>query len=75
MAEDRQRVPPDGRQYIVIENAGMVDAQDVGKFGTRWAAEKWLEKTYSVNERDRAHPLCLFPDICVEIDGVRSYDI
>jgi hypothetical protein len=60
------------RQYIVVENAGMAGEQDVGKFGTPWAA---LERTYSAQERDRASPKCLFPEVCVEEDGMRSYEL
>lgn len=67
--------PASGCQYIVVENAGMLGEQDVGRFGTYWAAHAWMDRAYSDAERDRSHPNCLFPDICVEADGVRSYDI
>lgn len=64
-----------GRDYIVVEMSGMVGEQDVGRFGTYDAAYSYIQKAYSKNERDRSHRNCLFPDICVEVDGVRSYDI
>lgn len=63
------------RQYIVVENAGMVGEQDVGKFGTPWAAKAWIERTYSAQERDRSSPNCLHPEVCVEENGMRSYEL
>lgn len=63
------------RQYIVVENAGMAGEQDVGKFGTPWAALAWIERTYSAQERDRASPSCLYPEVCVEENGMRSYEL
>lgn len=63
------------RQYIVVENAGMVGEQDVGRFGTPWAAQAWIERTYSAQERDPSSSNCLHPEVCVEENGVRSYEL
>jgi hypothetical protein len=61
--------------YIVVENAGMVGEQDVGKFGTLTAAWAYINRVYSDAERDHTSPKCLFPDVCFEEDGMRTYDI
>lgn len=58
-----------GVQYVVVENAGYNGECDVGRFGTRWAAEKWMERAYSANEIQTLHV-----DICMEEDGQRTYD-
>ena len=63
------------QEYIVVEMSGMVGEHDVGRFGTYGAALSYLERTYSDAERDQFHANCLWPDICVEIDGMRTYDI
>jgi hypothetical protein len=63
------------RHYIVVENAGMAGEQDVGRFGTATAAWAYIKRAYSDAERDRASPRCLFPDVCLEEDGCRTYDI
>jgi hypothetical protein len=78
MADQRLIVAAAGRpkrQYIVVENAGMVGEHDVARFGTPWAAKAWIERTYSVAERDRNSPACLYPEVCVEEDGVRSFEL
>ncbi|MCC2976222.1 hypothetical protein LK533_05985 [Sphingomonas sp. PL-96] len=78
MADQRLIVAAAGRakrQYIAVENAGMVGEHDVGTFGTAWAAQAWIERTYSAAERDRNAPRCLYPEVCVEEDGVRSYQL
>lgn len=64
-----------GRQYIVVEMSGMVGEHDVARFGTYSGALAYLERDYSDAERDHWNPNCLWPDICVEIDGMRSYDL
>lgn len=64
-----------GRQYIVVENSGMVGEQDVGKFGTLTGAVMYIERTYTERERDRQSPYCLHPAVCLEEDGARTYDI
>ncbi|QCB42205.1 hypothetical protein E5673_08145 [Sphingomonas sp. PAMC26645] len=61
--------------YIIVENSGMVGEKDVAKFGTQNAAWAWLNRTYSDVERDHESPHCLFPDVCLEQDGSRTYDI
>ncbi len=61
--------------YIVVENSGMVGEQDVGKFGTRSAAFAYIERAYTAAERDKDSPRCLFPDVCLEQDGSRTYEI
>ncbi|HWJ69149.1 MAG TPA: hypothetical protein VNS79_03755 [Sphingobium sp.] len=60
---------PSNVQYVVVENAGYEGECDVAKFGTRWAAERWMERTYSAREIDALHM-----DICIEEDGQRTYD-
>ncbi|SCW61478.1 hypothetical protein SAMN02927924_01668 [Sphingobium faniae] len=62
-------------KYIVVEKSGMVGEHDVGTFGTYSAALNWMERNYSESERDHTHRNCLFPDVCVEVDGERSYDV
>ena len=62
-------------KYIVVENSGMVGEQDVASFSTHSAARGWIERTYSAKERDRESPYCLYPDVCLEEDGMRRYDI
>lgn len=62
-------------QYIVVENAGMVGETDVGKFGAQRAAWAYIERAYTASERDPFHKNCLCPDVCREVDGVRTYDI
>lgn len=64
-----------GVKYIVVEMAGMVGEADVASFGTFWAAEGWMKRIYSAQERDTGHDNCLHPAICAEVDGVRSYDV
>ncbi len=61
--------------YIVVENSGMIGEQDVGKFGTQAAALAYIDRAYSAAERDKDSPRCLFPDVCLEQDGSRTYDI
>ncbi|KUR80798.1 hypothetical protein AQZ49_01855 [Novosphingobium sp. FSW06-99] len=56
-------------KYIVVENAGYEGECDVAKFGTRWAAEQWLDRAYSPHEIATLHI-----DICMEEDGQRTYD-
>jgi len=63
-----------GIQYVVVENAGYQGECDVAKFGTRWAAEKWMERAYSASELDPSHPNSLHVDICMEEDGQRTFD-
>lgn len=58
-----------GVKYVVVENAGYEGEAAVGKFGTRWAAEQWMERSYSANEIDVLHI-----DIRMEEDGQRTYD-
>lgn len=62
-------------KYIVVEMSGMVGEHDVGSFGTYGAALNWLDRTYTADERDHGSRNCLYPDVCVEVDGERSYDI
>lgn len=64
-----------GPQYIVVEMSGMVGEFDVGRFGTYMAAANYIERKYSKAERDQFDPNCLWPDICVEIDGTRTYEV
>lgn len=61
--------------YIVVEKSGMVGEQDVGKFGTHHAALAFIDRAYSTRERDKDSPHCLYPDVCLEQDGSRTYDI
>ncbi len=61
--------------YVAVENSGMVGECDVGRFGTMAAAWAYINRAYTAEERDRTSPKCLFPDVCIEIDGARSYDI
>lgn len=61
--------------YIVVENSGMERECDIKSFASYGDAVRFKDKYYGANERDREHPDCLFPDICVEIDGDRSYEI
>lgn len=62
--------------YIVVENSGMVGEADVARFPTYWSARRWMERTYSENERDKDHPYYLSPAICVEEpNGTRSYEL
>lgn len=63
------------RKYIVVENSGMVGERDMVVTRDYRAAVEWLEKAYTAEERDRFSPNCLFPDICVEVDGERSYEL
>lgn len=63
------------RHYIAVENSGMVGEQDVGKFGTYQGAWAYIHRAYTDAERDHASPKCLFPDVCLEEDGMRTYDI
>lgn len=56
-------------RYVVVENAGYEGETDVARFGTRWAAEKWMERAYSLREIDLLHI-----DICMEEGGRRTYD-
>ncbi len=56
-------------QFVVVENAGYDGECDVAKFGTRWAAEQWINRKYSAHEVDVLHI-----DICMEADGRRTYD-
>lgn len=58
-----------GIQYVVVENAGYEGECDVAKFGTRWAAEKWMERAYSHAEIEVMHV-----DICMMENGQRTYD-
>lgn len=62
-------------RYIAVENSGMVGEQDVGTFGTQAAAWAYISRVYSDAERDHTSPKCLFPDVCLEQDGSRTYDI
>ncbi len=61
--------------YIVVENSGMVGEQDVAKFPCRSAAFSYVERVYTDRERDRTSPFCLYPDVCLEEDGMRTYEI
>ncbi len=61
--------------YIVVENAGMIGEVDIGKFGTMTAAWAYINSRYSESERDRMSPCCLYPDVCFEEAGMRTYDI
>ena len=63
------------RKYIVVENAGMRDERDVAEFSDYLTATSYMDKHYNAEERNRDHPDCLFPDVCVEINGERSYEI
>jgi hypothetical protein len=63
------------RKYIVVENSGMVGERDMVVTNDYRSAVNWLERAYSEDERDYTSPNCLFPDICVEIDGERSYEL
>lgn len=56
-------------KYVVVENAGYEGECDVAKLGTRWAAEKWVERAYSAREIQMLHV-----DICMEEFGERTYD-
>lgn len=56
-------------QFVVVENAGYIGECDVARFGTRWAAEKWMDRTYSPREIDALHV-----DVCMEEGGRRTYD-
>ena len=61
--------------YVVVENSGMTGECDVGRFGTHGAALGWIERTYTAAERDPTSDRCLYPDVCVEVDGSRSYEL
>lgn len=63
------------RHYIVVENSGMVGEQDVAKFGTMTAAWAYINRVYTDAERDHTDRKCMFPDVCLEEDGSRTYDI
>ena len=64
-----------GRAYVVVENAGMIGEVDRARFATQGAAWSYISRTYSDAERDRFSPFCLYPDVCLEEDGSRTYDI
>ncbi len=64
-----------GRVYIAVEQSGMVGETDVGRFSTSGAAWAYINRAYTDAERDRCSPKCLFPDVCAEEDGSRTYDI
>jgi hypothetical protein len=63
------------RKYVVVEMSGMVGECDVFVTSDYDSAVNWLECAYSDDERDKASPNCLWPDICVQVDGERSYEL
>jgi hypothetical protein len=56
-------------EYVVVENAGYEGECDVARFGTRWAADKYIERTYSANEIAILHV-----DVCMTQHDMRTYD-
>lgn len=61
--------------FIVVENSGMVGERDIANFSTLAAAWAYIERVYTDAERDQFSPKCLFPDVCFEQDGERTYVI
>lgn len=61
--------------YLVVENSGMIGEHDVANFGTQREAWAYIERTYTSAERDHYSPKCLYPDVCFEVNGNRTYEI
>jgi hypothetical protein len=58
------------KEFIVVENAGYEGEQDIRRFKTYREACAFFDKQYDEEDRERIHP-----EIAVEIDGERSYEI
>ena len=56
--------------WVLVENAGYDNERDVETFEHWHEAAIYRDKYYSEEEKKSAHV-----EICVEIDGDRSYDI
>ncbi|WEJ60221.1 hypothetical protein [Devosia sp. FJ2-5-3] len=62
--------------YTVVENAGYERETDLRSFPTYGAAQAFLERQYTNDERDVMSETCLHPAIRLDrADGTSSYEL